>query len=230
MGAVRTFSKMDPGLSGMGALTNSRNWKDPGYAFNPMKSGSVANAGLNVIAPGLGLVAGKGSGDSGSAYANNQMDLQTYGARKYLTDFMKTSQADQKRAYKDAVQRGIENRTNAKLLENSRLIGPKLDASEVKSVPAFLRSGERGPLMYSGADRGTDYGKALDAAMKKGETTTGEIENKLGAKGSSRGLANEAIPKFVSSYSNNFLTPEAQLNAQAQMQAQAMNNATKGGK
>lgn len=216
-----------PGLSVMDAhkdlFNNMSKNKNPGFAMNPFQRGSIARAmdsftPHGMIMNGLGL--GKGGGEAGSAYANGEFDIASYNARKQLTDFLRNGAAQQRSDFNDSVQRGIQNRTNTKLMENAREIGPNLKATNVKGVPSFL--GQSGGLV-SGANRGTDHGAALEGAISEGKDSTPEIANTLGAKGTSRGLANEAIPKFKIQTNTNLLPDAQALHAGAQMQAESMN-------
>lgn len=221
MGVVGAFKQSSPLFSGVGALGNKRNWTDPKFAFNPMKSGSIANAGLNVIAPGMGfLMGGKGGGEKGTAYATGEFDIPSANARRFLEDYLKTSTSEQKRAFQEQVARGIENREAVKKMENARLAGPHLQATSVKALPQFLTGSS--PQLVSGADRGTLHGAALQDAIGRGESSVPRIEVPLGAKGTPTGIAAESIPKFAPT---NFqiLTPADQLHAGAQMAANQMN-------
>lgn len=212
------FRQSDPMASGMGAMMNSQNYKDPMFAMNPMRSGSMANAGLNMMMPGMGMVMGKGGGGGPSYYATGP-DQQTTAARSYLTKTLGDWANAGNKTYKDNIAQGKQNLEQAKLLENSRLIGPHLAATNVKAVPGFLGGGG----LYSGADRGTDYGKALEGAIAQGKTETPEIKNELGAKGTPRGIGNYIVPKQPAGIkASDIMTPMSALLQDAQNRAGQM--------
>lgn len=198
--------------------------KDPSFALNPFQRGSIVNTAESFTPHGQIMRAfglGKGGGQQGTAYAANEFDIASAQARNDIEKYMRGTQAMQKQDYQDQIQRGIQERVATKMMENARKVGPNLKGTEVRGMPAWMKPS--GPLNYSGADRGTLHGAALEDALKEGKMSTPEIKVELGAKGSPTGLAEEAIPKFQNKFLIDPLTPAAQLHAGAQMQAQAMN-------
>jgi hypothetical protein len=190
--------------------------------IDPVSLSLMGAAGLGA---GFGL---GGKNKSPNAYATGQFDLASAGARSNLTNWLADQAGREKQDYRDQVRRGIENRVAVKEMENQRLAGPNLKATEIKNIPHFLKEGA--PQFLSGADRGTLHGAALEEAMKEGKTEVDPIKVELGAKGTPTGLRNESIPRFQSSFGNfsSYLPDAGMLHAQAAQQAQNMNNS--GGK
>jgi hypothetical protein len=183
------------------------------FFLAPLVAAGAAGTGL-----GANWLSG---GKNPGAYATGNFDLASGAARKTIEDYEKGLKAGERTAYDEAVKRGTEARERAKLLELQQQAGPHLAATEVKAMPYFLRQGE-GPMLYSGADRGTGYGAALEEAIQRGERTTPEQQITLGAKGTPTGIANEQAPRFRPLYTGTSLLPADILHGQAGAQAQQM--------